>query len=404
MIIIGISLLILVVMSISRKKFDFTKSIVVFIVTWITSLFTYESGLFSNYPVLSFKTWFFIISTILFTTSLYFVSYQINWKAKDVSYDLAKIRKSADLIMVLVFFSFLGTVYKLGLPPTLGGGVIRSEYYVSGFETIYLLIYLAMFLYIYIAQKTKSIKLVWVQFLVILILIILKANKFAFFVLLLTLMFFFGKKIKIGRLLIIVVGIIGVFILASMLYISKENEYVLRSAQISELGFKLPYYFAFLIDPLVYLSSNIVNLNAIVNSQFSDWNYGAFSFKIIWQNFSFLFPSAENKVSNTANWINSILPFPWLNTYSALGSLYVDFGTLISIMILSISGFFAGIFDKLRSKRNSSLILLFFGLTFYQLFAFSFFSFYFTNKEIITNIIVLAVVHIYARKGNNEYE
>lgn len=396
MVIITLFCLIFALLVIRKVQFDLTKSIVLFIATWSVSLLIYKSGLFLNYPKIAQITWYFIGLTIVTTTALYLFGFQIKWNTSAISYDLKKVQKSSDIILILVVCSFLFTVYKLGLPPTLGGAVIRSEYYLSGIETVYLLIYVSIFLYAYIIQKTGSIKSVSIQLLIIIILIVLKGNKFAFFVFMLTLLFFFGRKIKVARIFLILLGIVVVFVLASTIYISSENEYLLRSTQISQLGFSLPYNFAFLIDPLVYFSSNIANLNAIINSNFSEWNYGSFSFKIIWQNLSFLVPSAENEVLNTTNWINSVLPFPWLNTYSALGSLFVDFGIVLSIIVFGILGFFSGIFDKIRIQKNPSLPVLFLGLSFYQFFSLSFFTFYFTNKEIITNVIVVVIVHLYA--------
>jgi len=389
-------LLIFLLSSVFKVTFNLSNGLVIFYLTWLLSILIYLSGVFSNYPAISVNTWIYIISTLCLTTILYFFGKHIDWKVSKQSYDINKVLKCANFILIVVLISFVITILKLGTPPTLGGSVIRSQYYVSGFETVYLMIYVDMFLYMFIVKKTESIKHIVPQMMLIFFLILLKGNKFAFFILVLTVLFFFGKRIKLGKVLGLSVLVIGVFIIASTLYLSSDNQFTLRTAQMVELGYQLPYSLSFLIDPMVYFSSNIVNLNSIVNANFSDWNFGAFSFKIIWQNFSFLFPDSENHVQNTVIWINSNLPFPWLNTYSALGSTFVDFGKFISVMLFGLLGFIAGSFDRVRSD-NSSLIVLFLGLLLYQFFALSFFTFFFTNKEIITNVLVVIFVHFYCR-------
>lgn len=389
-------LLIFLLSNVFKVTFNLSNGLVVFYLTWLLSILIYLSGVFSNYPSISINTWVYMMSTFCVTTILYFFGKRIDWKVPKQYYDTDKVLKCANFILIAVLISFAITILKLGIPPTLGGSIIRSRYYVSGFETVYLMIYVDIFLYMFILKKTESIKHIVPQMMLILILILLKGNKFAFFVLLLTVLFFFGEKIKLGKVLGLSVLVIGVFIIASMLYLSSDNQFVLRNAQMAELGYQLPYSLSFLIDPMVYFSSNVVNLNSIVNANFSDWNFGAFSFKIIWQNFSFLFPESENHVQNTVIWINSNLPFPWLNTYSALGSTFVDFGKFISVMLFGLLGFISGSLDKVRSK-NPSLIVLFFGLLLYQFFSLSFFTFFFTNKEIITNVLVIVFVHFYCR-------
>lgn len=346
---------------------------------------------------------FFLLAVLYFSCGDFFSiqwrPYQIceGWKTHHVYYDIKKLKTAANLILFFVSLSFLYTVFKLGLPQTLGGSVLRDKYYISGVETIYLSIYVAIFLYSYILYKTKKIKYVLPNFLIIFILIILKGNKFAFFILVLTFLFFFGKKVKLTTMLLLGIGIIGLFVLASSLYLNSTNEYDLRSIQMYQLGYKLPFQLAFLIDPLVYFSSNIVNLDSLVNSGFSNWGYGIFSFKILWQNFSFIFTNSEGHVQSIVYWIQNILPFPWLNTYSAFGSLFVDFGVLVSIILFSILSFCSGMLDKIRTKKNLSIITLFICLLFYQLLALSFFTFYFTGKEIITNIFVITMVHFFSR-------
>lgn len=394
--IIGVCLL-LMNTKFSLTRFDLTKGITIFILTWMISLIIYEAGVFTNYPVITYKTWIYLILTIFGATLMYHLAGKINFSYTGSNYDIGKLKLSANIILVFVILSFLYTIIKLGLPPTLGGGVLRDQYYISGVETVYLSIYIAMFLYSYILSKTHSFKGIWIQYIIIFLLVVLKGNKFAFFVFLLTFLFFFAKKVKISQMLTLLVGILGVFILASTLYLNESNEFTLRTAQIYELGYRLPINFAFLIDPFVYFSSNIVNLNTIVNSDFSNWSYGIFSFKIIRQDFAFLFPNTQVTADALNNWIRSILPFPWLNTYSAFGGLYLDFGLVIASILFSVFSFFAGLFDKVRSVGGSSLITLYISFLFYQLLALSFFTFFFSNKEIITNLLIIILVHNFSK-------
>ena len=323
-------------------------------------------------------------------------------KFTDTKYNYLRLFYSFNILFMVVIFAYVITIIKLGLPPLFSGSV-RSQYYLSnGGELLYLLVYPCFFLGLFILYNYKKHPFngyIYTQLLILLFVIFTRGNKMTIFAIILMFCFYWGKQISLAKLTTLLLLIIAIFLLVSVTYKKNiQNLSALKVARINITGFRLPSNYYFLYDPLIYMSSNIDNLNSLINTRLSGIGLGTLSFKGIYQIIAVFNPSITDLSRQTLINANASLTVPQFSTYSGLGLLYYDFGPLISLETFMLIGFTSG---ALYNKNSMNLTLMFFSFILFQTLALSFFSFYLGNLEVITNIIFMIIIDLYARNAEN---
>lgn len=146
------------------------------------------------------------------------------------------------------------------------------------------------------------------------------------------------------------------------------------------------------------MSSNIDNLNSLINARFSGMGLGTLSFKGAYQIIAVFNPSITELSRQILINANASLIVPQFSTYSGLGLLYYDFGPLITLEVFMLIGFICG---ALYNRNSMNLTLMFFSFILFQTLALSFFSFYLGNLEVITNIVFVFLIDLYSRNVEN---
>lgn len=374
--------------------------------TWILSIVICLLKIFSSYNNLSLKTLFFIATFLVFTSVgfIFGKKRSNNYVIVAREYSERKLLIAFNLLFLLVTAIFAATVIKLGLPPAISGGD-RSTYYISGAtEIIYLLIYPCFFIGFYLIKKFNCRYRICVQLIILTCFILLKGNKMSFFTILLMIFVLFGKKVNLFRVILILGCILLVFYLSTFIYTKNIlDQNALKDARILLTGFSLSGNWYFLYDPLIYLASNLYNLNNLISSNLSGIGLGTVSFKGLFQVIGFLFPMVTTKMSIGLLEMNSTLSVPIFNTFSALGLLYYDFGEFFTLIIMFLIGFLAG--KNYSATENYGCIsIMFIYLILFQTLVLSFFTFYLGNLEVITNIIVIIIIDLLCKNGEGEQE
>lgn len=372
--------------------------------TWGVGIGVCLLNIFKAYPAINYITYTFVIINLI-TISICFhfgqKSTKINFQS--TRYDINRLKLSLNILFCLVSLAYIVTILKLGLPPLFSGSD-RSTYYLSGGgELVYLLVYPAFFISLILIKKDR---LTWPLFIKILILsffLISKSNKMSIFSILLMVCVIFGKRMNISKIFIGLAIIFIIFGISSYVYTkSYSNQQALKTARIALTGFSLPIKYYYLYDPLIYISSNIYNLNSLVINHMSSQGYGIESFPGIAQLVAVLFPQVS-EASNTALLsMDSVLPISLFNTFSGLGLLYYDFGNFFSTFIMGCVSFACGCL-YVKTAHSESIFTMFLYYLLYQTIVLSFFTFYLGNMEVITNLLVIIMIDLFCRQQSSQH-
>ena len=382
----------------ARISFDLSNPLFFLWSTWTISFVICVGNVFQAYSKLSLKTIMFIFICLLMVTIGFHLGKRVKITYKLKKYNTKVLVNSFNILTILVIGAFLATIYIKGLPPVLSSeNIQRSDYYLNnGGELVYLLMYPANYLGIYLLKIVNKRKIV-PQLLILWIIAILRGNKMTIFAIILIWLFLYGKKVYLEKILLLLGIIIVIFYVASYIYTKNiSNLSVFKIERMNIVGINLATSFYFLFDLMVYLSTNIFNLNGLLMMNLGGVGLGTQSFKGVLQVFSAFVPKISEYSNNISNVMSQTLQVSSFNTYSALGLLYVDFGMILSIVIMFIMGVISGTLFSYHKEFNSNIGVNFIGFCFYQTLALSFFSFYIGNLEVISNIIVMLVINYLA--------
>lgn len=371
--------------------------------TWLASLAICAANIFTAYSPLSITTVLAILTFLICISFGYWYGYQFHIDKIQIHYSGMRLYEAFNVLFWLVVAVYVLTIYKLGLPPIFSG-VQRSTYYLSGGgELIYLLIFPCFYLGIFIVYHHLLPQLnFWIiaQLLVMALMIMMKSNKMTIFTIMLMLCFFFGRHVNWTLIIIMVAAVVFVFSFASITYTKNiTNLTSFEQQRYALTGFSLPEYLNFLYDPFIYLSSNLYNVNTLLQSNLSGTGLGSLSFHGIIQIIGAFDPSFNQLNDQARHLINMSATIPNFSTYSALGELFYDFGMPVALEISTIIGFFSGLFIN---EKHNILINDFLAFILYQTIVLSFFTIYLGNLEVITNLVVMLAVDKFGRLSNTE--
>lgn len=401
-IIIFAFIFLLFVLAMARVKFNLANPLSLLWGTWIISIGICLANIFTVYPKLSTQSLVFMFSFLVITSLSFTVGKSLPVNFTPISYNYIRLVHSFNMLFITVILSYIITIIKLGLPPLLSGSQ-RSQYYLSGGgELFYLLIYPCYFLGLFILYNYEKYHLnnyILLQLLILLLVIFTRGNKMTIFAVMLMFCFYWGRRVSLAKISIMLMVVIAIFLIISITYKKNvQNLSALKLARINVTGFSLPSNYYFLYDPLIYMSSNVDNLNSLMNAKFAGLGIGTLSFKGIYQLFALFNPVISEFPKQILINANASLTVPQFSTYSGLGLLYYDFGPIISLEIFMLIGFFSGLFYE---RESIDLTILFFSFILFQTLALSFFTFYLGNLEVITNIIFIFFLDMYSRSDEN---
>lgn len=395
----------IILICISRRSFNLSNPLFFLWTTWGISFCICLLNIFSVYPLLSINSIFFILFFLFFTSLSFLLGKSLPIEFKKTHYNEKKLFQSYTVVFFIVFATYILTIIKLGLPPLLSSGGVRSEYYLSnGGELFYLMVYPCFFLGLYIFYYFKNQINFWplvIQQLILFAIILSRGNKMAIFSVLLMMCFFWGEHVKSIYLIGLVAIVIFIFSFVSIIYKRNiENLDALKTAKITLTGFNLPDSLYFLYDPSIYLASNLYNINGLIREHLNGIGLGTFTFKGISQLLAPFSPTISSMMSNSLIIANTSLSVATFSTYSGLGQLYFDFGPIVAIMVFMLVGFLNGIVNIPPRKFKLNLTSSFFAFILFQTLALSFFTFYLGNLEVISNLFVIFAIDMYSRKSS----
>lgn len=371
--------------------------------TWIISLLICFANVFTVYAPLSNASFMMIVAFVLCVSLAYYYGRQFHFTPSSVHYDGGRLYEAFNVLFALVVASYILTIIKLGLPPIFSGAQ-RSTYYLSGGgELAYLLVYPCFYLGIFIIYhhlNRHANVFIFFQLLILLAMIMTKSNKMTIFAIILILCYFFGRRVNWFVIVLMAIVVVLIFSFASLTYTKNiidlnafdQQRYMLT-------GFALPQSLNYLYDPFIYMSSNMYNINTVMQSGMSGNGLGALSFHGIVQIIGVFDPSFNQLNDQARHLINMSTTIPSFSTYSALGELYYDFGPAIALELSTVMGFFSGL---LTDHHHQHLFTDFFAFILYQTIALSFFTIYIGNLEVITNLLAMLLIDMYARKETGE--
>lgn len=369
--------------------------------TWSIVIILCYSKIFPEYGNISNLTLIYVVLFLILTSAAFKIGGRVLINNHIKSYSLHRLLISFNFLFGLVVLAYLCTIIIFGLPPAFTGES-RSNYYLpNGGELIYLLIYPCFFLGL-ILLKRVNIKYVLPQLLILFVLVLTRGNKTAIFSLALMLFYLYGKKTKPINIVYFLLFLVVIFYLSTLMYTKNiQDKALLRNTKLLMTGFTLPMSLYFLYDPMAYFASNLFNLNSLVVLRLGFFGKGVISFKSLAQVFGILFSKLSDFTSNAKSVMDSSLPIPLFNTYSGLGTLYFDFGIIISIIIFILIAFSLGAIYSSKEKKGITLSNDFLGFLLFQTLAVSFFTFYLGDLEVITNLIVMYLIDLFARQTRN---
>lgn len=390
---------------IRNLKIDILNPTLLYMCIWLSILFIYNLNIFRYFPKLSES--FYII---FFTSILFFVVGSLLGKRITIvpyagEYNFRRLFSVNCLLLGIVYASFVLTFILLGKPPTLGGTIDRSDYYIGPIEIFYFFIYLFWFIAFFLISNNYKVKENYILVLLSLIIILLKGNKFPFIFFVSIILYFLALKntFKVKHILNTVLIIIVLFYFASFTYLKTSSTDVMYY-KVTNTGSILPDRFWFLNDPLLYLTNNFMNLNNFLNISFEHL-YGLNLFKGF-LNISRLETVFSTKTESFASIWTSNLQYPWLTTGTYLKDVYSDFGYIGIILVPFMYGAVCGYMrNKIRVQqiKFSLLSLYIYHILFFSIIL-SFFTQYLSSNEIITNLIVFLFINKYVKKGGRQLE
>ncbi|MCZ2491590.1 O-antigen polymerase [Dellaglioa carnosa] len=324
---------------------------------------------------------------------------KIKMKPKKNIYNFNKMYLSGIILFVIIMISFIITWYIIGPPPLLGGNVNRVDYYIGAVEMFFLFIFPLWYVCLFQISNGFKVKQNMILVFFSLMIVILKGNKFPIIIFLLYVAFFIQiyKKIKVKHILIGVTSVLLVFYLSSSLY-GANSQLMGYKANITGFTFQKGSYI--LLDPLLYLSNNIYNLNRFLQSGFHQYTMGFSGLEGIMKVLHIDSISLDSVMNGEQYW-KANLQYSWLTTGTYLKSAYIDFGILglfaIPFLLGSISTVYYTEVKNNNDAKNNNLTRLFIYINLFVFLCLSFFTNYFSKTEIVPNIIIIFIIDMYSK-------
>lgn len=399
--ILGVVIVLTALFSIRNMEINILNPILLYILIWGGMCLLYLIPLFSNFKEINLKEWGIILATIVtFVIGSLFGSRVTN-EGNEINYQYSKkkLQISTVWLVIIEYIAFLITVYKLGLPPLLGGSVLRVNYYVGFVEQFFLLIFPLWFLSIYLIYRHYKVKTNVIIIIFSILPVILKGNKFPFVFLLALLLFFVGlnRKIRLKYLVNIILIVVGLFYVSSLL-LMKDSNNVLYYRNI-ELGYiSRNVLVDILVDPILYITNNLMNITTFFNLT-PKYTFGIQQLSGVFHSLridNILF--SDSILYNKDLW-DSNLQYAWLTTGTYLKTLFMDWGILGLLVGPLGYGLLAGYFSRKTKNEveNISLIALYIAMLIFYSILISFFTNYFEGNEFFINVIVIFLIHRYSR-------
>lgn len=384
-----------------RKSINMLNPTILYCIIWGTMIVLYVLPIFLNYPTIKFTNWLLIISTVLvfcLGSELAIVTFRNRKAGVSFSYDKKKLQSLMFLLLMIVFVAFVITVVKLGLPPLLGGSIVRSLYYVNFVEPFYLLIFPFWFGSVYLIKSKYHIYRNVFFITVSLIPVLMRGNKFPLIFLIGLIIFYLGinKKVKLKYLFLILFVVFGVFIFSST-FITKSSDEILKTQDVI-LGINLPSYLRSLADPIMYITNNLMNFSNFLNVH-SPYSFGMEQISGLMHDLGLDFLVRNSVNANSMLW-SSNLQFSWLTTGTYLKTFYLDFGYIGVIFGPLFYGYICGYFymKVIKKQMDNSLTTIYISYLLFLSVLLSFFTNYFSENGLIYNLIVIFIIDFVTRR------
>ncbi|HFU5879309.1 O-antigen polymerase [Enterococcus durans] len=390
------------------KRINLFNPIFIFVTLWGGLYILYSLNIFNAFPKITIQFTLIIIIGIVCYLLGYFIGGYLPGGKKKVDgfqMDLKKVHRYSTIIYIGVVASLILTIVLLGLPPTLGGSIIRENYYIPGIEQFFLFIYVFWFLSLYQISVGHKVKVNLLLITTSLLVVLIKGNKFPLVYFVILIMFFLRKKSGIALKYIILSGvsILGAFSLASIIL---YNDEIVQNAKVFQTGYTLfeSSLGRILFDPLAYLLCNIMNLINVMSKP-SPYYLGLSSFKGVLSLFG-LDSQFDSSYQEISNYWKSNLQIPWLTTGTFFKDFYLDFGIIGILGALFFIGALIGYFYKsmnlyIDTGRDLSSKLLARKYIFFSLYfavIISFFTNYLSSVDFIRNLILFLIIIRLTRK------
>lgn len=390
-------LFVLIYFALGKLKINILNPTFLYVTIWSGMVLLYQLRLFENFPKLSIETWVVIVLSSLFFVlgSISGKKIVIHKKEKVISYtyNYKRMQVIANILFLLIVVAFGLTIMIKGLPPLLGGSVPRVNYYVSGVETIYLLIFPFWFIAIYLIIRGHDKSFNGLILSVSILITLLKGNKFPLIFLIMLILFFIAKnkKITVKTILLVLSVVVIIFGLSS--YFIVKSTQAIEIEQEQQLGFNFPTYLNFLMDPILYLTNNLMNLNNFLKIE-PVLTFGANQLSGFLHEVGIISIFEKNLNWNEMLW-NQNLQYSWLTTGTYLSSIYMDFGILGSIFEPILYGIFSGYFYSryIQGNNNNSILTIYIYFLFFFSIVISFFTNYFEGNEILIDVLTIFIIH-----------
>lgn len=379
------------------KKIKVTEPSYLYSIIWFSIIFIYLIdiiGILS--PLNPVFYWVFATTYVIFIFGCS-IGKKVKRDKNKYFYSKSRLYLSYKILFVLIFISFVLTVQKLGLPPLLSG-VNRQDYYVGYLEIIYLSIYVFWFIGFFLIKEKYKPKRVILLILATLLIVILRGNKFPIIYLICLSIYSKTreKEVRLKQIMAYIFLILVIFIGAMTLYV--ENFQLHIPYKVGLVDFKLSPSLWFLIDPLLYLTSNFMNLsNFLVSESFThDFGLQITRGLLSLARIDGLFEDTY-KLSEEL-WKQSLV-YPWLTTGTYLKEVYMDFGHVGLLLFPFFFGAFSGNYYKITNVTSfkPSIVQSYISFILFYSICISFFSFYFNNIELFTNLILIYIIHHYSK-------
>ncbi|WP_172643357.1 O-antigen polymerase [Lactiplantibacillus fabifermentans] len=378
-----------------KKQINLLNPIVLYCVIWGGMVALYVLPIFTNFPELTLKSWVLILGAgISFVLGALFgmASFRNKISKKSILYSYSTLETFLLFLLLIIVSAYILTILKLGIPPLLGGSLARVNYYVSYIEPAYLLIFPFWFGCLFLIKQKYHVRFNIILIFFSLILTLTKGNKFPLIFLIGLIIYFtsINKNLKVKYLVYTLVVVVGVFVLSS-LFITKSTSAVVQ-IQNTLLGVSIPSYLHFIIDPILYLTNNLMNVNNFWNADVHH-SFGIQQFSGIVHDAGLNSLIAKVISDNNQIWSGS-LQYSWLTTGTYLKTLYLDFGTIGVLVVPFIYGVVCGaIYNQLSNGgMNLSLTSLYVGYLLFLSLLLSFFTNYFSENGVLYNLLAVMLM------------
>lgn len=358
------------------------------------------SRLQSSYDVLFYITIY--LSVLIVNVTHYITKKYSNLEARErtlrnvgtIAYDRKIVNALAKVLWILITVSVVITIIILGAPPAISMTDQRDEYFVSGWGTIYSLntVLFALLIYDRFQKRYISNMCFYVFGGMVIIYVVLMANKFQIFTLLIVLfteMAILKKGQALQSLFILAVIVVLVFLVMYVLIYSQMYNFTADDT-IYWYKLNLPARLGFLAQPYLYVANNFENLFNYMKTP----HHYMFGYNILYnatRNSSLCNLVFGESISKYASEFRNSLQMGAMNTGSCLLYPYRDFGVPGIIAYSCFCGFVFGQAEKrLVTKKDFASVFIY---AYAVLSAcFSFFSENLFSKPLIINLLSAMII------------